>query len=152
MYLNVLVIGQARRNAGESVVVEVQLSQVGNISQRAIFHRADLIVAQTKPAGKEGQGYEPLCGRRQEHQMSCLNYHQSRAHAQNMKLWEMAPVSEAITFPFYFSNMSKWKIKAILCSYPLQNILLMLHQSSLCPALVGSLWCNQSRSYERSVS
>lgn len=52
MYLNVLVIGQARRNAGQSVVVEVQLSQVGDVSQRAIFHRADLIVAQTKPAGK----------------------------------------------------------------------------------------------------
>lgn len=149
MYLNVLVIGQARRNAGESVVVEVQLSQVGDVSQRAIFHRADLIVAQTEPAGKARHGYEP---RRQEHQMSCLNYHQSRAYTQNMKLWEMTPVIEAITFPFYFSNMSKWKIKAILCSYPLQNILLMLHQSSLCPALVGSLWCNQSRPYEHSVS
>ncbi len=52
MYLDVLVVGQARRNAGQCVVVEVQLSQVGDISQRAIFHRADLIEAQTQPAGK----------------------------------------------------------------------------------------------------
>lgn len=52
MYLDVLVVGQAGRNAGQSVVVEVQLSQVGDISQCAVFHRADLIVAQTKPAEK----------------------------------------------------------------------------------------------------
>lgn len=52
VYLDVLVVGQAGRNAGQSVVVEVQLSQVGDISQCFVFHRADLIVAQTKPAGK----------------------------------------------------------------------------------------------------
>lgn len=52
MYLDVLVVGQARRNAGQSVVVEVQLSQVGDVSQCAVFHRADLIEAQTQPAGK----------------------------------------------------------------------------------------------------
>ena len=46
-------VGQAGRNAGQSVVVEVQLSQVGDISQCAIFHRADLIVAQTQPEGKK---------------------------------------------------------------------------------------------------
>lgn len=53
MYLDILVVGQAGRNAGKSVVVEVQLSQVGDVSQCAIFHRADLIVAQTQPAGKK---------------------------------------------------------------------------------------------------
>lgn len=52
MYLDVLVVRQARRNAGQSVVVKVQLSQVGDISQCAIFHRADLIVAQTKSVEK----------------------------------------------------------------------------------------------------
>ena len=45
-------VGQASGNAGQSVVVEVQLSQVGDVTQSAIFHRADLIVAQTQPAGK----------------------------------------------------------------------------------------------------
>lgn len=48
-YLDVLVVSQARGNAGESIVVEVQLPQVGNISHCAIFHRADVIVAQAKP-------------------------------------------------------------------------------------------------------
>lgn len=43
-------IGKARRNAGQSVVVKVKLSQMWHVSQRAIFHRADLIVAQSKPA------------------------------------------------------------------------------------------------------
>lgn len=52
VYLDVLVVGQASGNAGQSVVVKVQLSQVGDITQSAIFHRADLIVAQTQPAGK----------------------------------------------------------------------------------------------------
>lgn len=33
MHLDVFVVGQARRNAGQGVVVEVQLSQVGDISQ-----------------------------------------------------------------------------------------------------------------------
>jgi len=47
-HLDVLMVGQARRNAGQSVIVEVQLSQVGGVSQCAIFHRADLIVAQTQ--------------------------------------------------------------------------------------------------------
>lgn len=46
-------VGQARRHAGQSVVVEVQLSQVGDVSQRAVLHRADLIEAQTQPAGKK---------------------------------------------------------------------------------------------------
>lgn len=49
MYLDVLVFRQARRNAGQSVVVQVQLSQVGNVGQRAVLHGADLIVAQTQP-------------------------------------------------------------------------------------------------------
>lgn len=53
MYLDVLVVGQAGRDTGQSVVVEVQLSQVGDVSQCAIFHRADLIEAQTKPARKK---------------------------------------------------------------------------------------------------
>lgn len=53
MYLDVLVVSQAGRNANQSVVVEVQLPQVGNISQCAIFHRADVIVAQAKSAGKK---------------------------------------------------------------------------------------------------
>lgn len=53
-YLDVLVVGQAGRNIGQSVIVEVQLSQVGSITQCAIFHRADLIVAQTEP-GKENR-------------------------------------------------------------------------------------------------
>lgn len=52
MYLDVLVVGQAWRNTGQGVVVKVQLSQVGDVSQCAIFHRADLIEAQTQPAGK----------------------------------------------------------------------------------------------------
>lgn len=45
-------VREARRNAGQSVIVEVQLSQVGDVSHCAIFHKADLIVAQAKPAGK----------------------------------------------------------------------------------------------------
>lgn len=45
-------VGQASRNSGESVVIEVQLSQVGDVSKSAIFHRDDLIVAQTQPAEK----------------------------------------------------------------------------------------------------
>lgn len=48
-------VGQARRNAGQSVIVKVQFSQVGDISQCAIFHRADLIVAQTQPVGEKNQ-------------------------------------------------------------------------------------------------
>lgn len=45
---------QARGNAGQSVVVKVQLSQVGDIRHRTIFHSADLIVAQTESVEKWG--------------------------------------------------------------------------------------------------
>lgn len=45
-------VGQARGNAGQSVVVQVQLPQVGNIRHCAIFHRADFIVTQAKSAGE----------------------------------------------------------------------------------------------------
>lgn len=55
MYLDVLVVSQAGRNTSQSVVVEVQLPQVGNISHCAIFHRADVIVAQAKSAGKKSE-------------------------------------------------------------------------------------------------
>lgn len=48
-------VGQARRNAGQSIVVEVQLPQVGNISHCAIFHRADVIVTQAKSAGEKSE-------------------------------------------------------------------------------------------------
>lgn len=53
MYLDVLMVREARRNTGQSVVVKVELSQVGNISQCAIFHRADLIVAETQSVEKK---------------------------------------------------------------------------------------------------
>lgn len=49
-YLDVLVLGQTRGDAGQDVVVEVQLSQVGDVRQCAVFHSADLIVAQTQSA------------------------------------------------------------------------------------------------------
>lgn len=55
MYLDVLVLGQASGNTGQSVVVEVQLSQVGDVSQGAIIHNAYFIVTQTKPAGKNSK-------------------------------------------------------------------------------------------------
>lgn len=59
MYLDVLVVSQAGRNASQSIVVEVQLPQVGNISHCAIFHKADVIVTQAKSAGKNQRwGYE----------------------------------------------------------------------------------------------
>lgn len=45
-------LGQARRNTGQCIVVKVELSEVGDINQSAIFHRADLIVAESKPAEK----------------------------------------------------------------------------------------------------
>lgn len=48
-------VGQARGNAGQSVVVQVQLPQVGDISHCAIFHRADVIVAQAKSAGEKSE-------------------------------------------------------------------------------------------------
>lgn len=46
-------VSQTRGNAGQSIVVKVQLPQVGNIIHCAIFHRADVIVAQAKSAGEE---------------------------------------------------------------------------------------------------
>lgn len=51
-YLDVLVVGQASRNTDQGVVVEVQLSHVGDVGQSAVFHGADLIVAQTQSAGQ----------------------------------------------------------------------------------------------------
>lgn len=48
-------VGQAGGNAGQSVVVEVQLPQVGNVGHCAIFHRADVIVAQAKSAGEKSE-------------------------------------------------------------------------------------------------
>lgn len=53
VYLDVLVLGQARGNAGEGVVVEVQLAQVGDVGQRAVLNGADLVVAQTQSAEKQ---------------------------------------------------------------------------------------------------
>lgn len=53
MYLDVLMVGQARRNAGQSVIVKMQFSEVGDVSQCTVFHRADLIVAQTQPVVKK---------------------------------------------------------------------------------------------------
>lgn len=65
-YLDVLVLGQARGNAGEGVVVEVQLAQVGDVRQRAVLDGADLVVAQAQSAGNKISGrikpnvYDPM--------------------------------------------------------------------------------------------
>lgn len=56
MYLDVFMFGQAGRDAGQDVVVEVQLPQVGDIGQRAVLHRADLVAAQAQPAGTRRGG------------------------------------------------------------------------------------------------
>lgn len=50
LYLDVFVIWQAGGNAGQGVVVQVQLTQVRDVGQGSIFHRANLVVAQTQPA------------------------------------------------------------------------------------------------------
>lgn len=55
-YLDVLVLGQAWGNAGEGVVVEVQLAQVGDVRQRAVLNGADLVVAQTQSAENKISG------------------------------------------------------------------------------------------------
>lgn len=43
-------IWQAGGNAGQGVVVQVQLTQVRDVGQGSVFHRANLVVAQTQPA------------------------------------------------------------------------------------------------------
>lgn len=49
-------LGQARGNAAEGVVVEVQLAQVGDVRQRAVLNGADLVVAQTQSAENKISG------------------------------------------------------------------------------------------------
>lgn len=49
-YLYVLVLRQAGWDNGKGIVVQVQLTQVWDVGQRAIFNRADLVVAQAKSA------------------------------------------------------------------------------------------------------
>lgn len=49
-YLDVLVLRQAGRDNGEGVVVQVQLTQVGDVGHCAVFNRADLVVAQAQSA------------------------------------------------------------------------------------------------------
>lgn len=62
-------VGQAGRNADQSIVVEVQLPQMGNVGHSAIFHRADVIVAQAKSAGKKS---DVGMSRNAKEQFSCL--------------------------------------------------------------------------------
>lgn len=49
-YLDVLVLRQARWDNGKGVVVQVQLAQVWDVGQRAIFNGANLVVAQAQSA------------------------------------------------------------------------------------------------------
>lgn len=83
-YLDVLMVGQAGRNAGQSVVVKVQFSQVGGVGQRAVFHRADLIVAQTQPSGRKTKQGNETC----EKHKSTISINSERVHlfSQRQKL------------------------------------------------------------------
>ena len=54
-HLDVLVVGQARGDGGEGVVVQVQLPQVRHHGQRAVLHHTDLVVAQTQPGENNSQ-------------------------------------------------------------------------------------------------
>lgn len=70
-HLDVLVVGQAGGNAGQSVVVEVQLAQVGHVSQCSILHGADLVVAQAQSAGTHSRREDETwkCGGTREHKV-----------------------------------------------------------------------------------
>lgn len=45
IHLDVFVLRETRGHAGQNVVVQVNLTQVRHISERAVLHHADLVVA-----------------------------------------------------------------------------------------------------------
>lgn len=49
-YLDVLVLRQAGWDNSKGIVVQVQLAQMWDVGQRAIFNGADLVVAQAQSA------------------------------------------------------------------------------------------------------
>ncbi len=98
LYLDVLVLRQAGRNTGQSVVVEVQLTQVGDVAKRAIFHSADLIVAQTKPAGKINKYDETLkCTNVLKNKKHQHKFHKRRKQGSGINV--LSPAAKIIVAP-----------------------------------------------------